>query len=379
MAIQLSTIEGVRTAIGCPFCSAVTNTFSEDIANMDAVVIARLTKFDALPDGAPAVAPGGLSASLASFDVAKVLKGESLLSNTKSLTTPYFGDARKGDLFLVMGSDPKNLNWSPPLRINSRQHEYLLALMDLPKEGPQRLAFFQQYLQDKDLMLAQDAYDEFARAPYDTVRQLKPQMDRGQLVKWIQDPEISSSHRRLFLTMLGVCGTKDDLPMLEKRMRGTDAQSKSGLDALIACYLTLKGPSGVELVEDLFFKQRDDNFSSEYADVYAAVMALRFHGTQNDVVPRSRVLAAFHHLVSNPAMADLVISDLARWEDWSQLDELVTLFKAADAKSSFVRMPIINYARACPLPEAKTALKEFEKIDPETVKRAMTFFPTLSN
>ena len=100
---------------------------------------------------------------LASFDVAKILKGKSLLQSTKSLTTPYLGDARKGDLFLVMASDPKNLSWSPPLRINQRQHDYLTNLINLPKEGPTRLTFFLQYLQDKDPMLAQDAYDEFAR------------------------------------------------------------------------------------------------------------------------------------------------------------------------------------------------------------------------
>ena len=211
------------------------------------------------------------------------------------------------------------------------------------------------------------------------MKKLKPHLDHDQLVKWVQDPEISASHRRLYFTMLGACGNAEDLPMLEKRMRGSDPQSKSGLDALIACYLTLKGPAGVDLVEDLFLKKSDDNFSNDYADVYAAIMALRFHGGQNDVIPRERVLSAFHHLLDNPPMADLVISDLARWEDWSQLDQLATLFKTADTKATWVRMPIINYVRACPLPAAKERLKEFEKIDPEAVKRAMTFFPTLSS
>jgi hypothetical protein len=366
-------------ARACPFCSAVSNTFSEDIATMDAVVIARLTDYRGITPGTPPPAPGisSINSSSATFDIATILKGESLLKNARSFSTPFFGDAKKGDLFLVMGSDPQELSWSPPLRLNERQHQYLLALVRLPKQGPQRLAFFQQYLQDPDPMLAQDAYDEFARAPYDAVKQLKDRMDHDQLVKWIQDPEVSSSQRRLYFTMLGVCGSEEDLPMLERRMRSEDAQFKSGLDALIACYLTLRGSEGVALVEDLFLKKRDDNFSDAYPDVYAAIMALRFHGTQADVIPRQRVLKAFHYLLDNPPMADLVISDLARWQDWSQLEQLVKLFKTADTKSTFVRMPIINYMRACPLPEAKKALAEFEQIDPEAVKRAMTFFPTL--
>ncbi|MCE9525185.1 MAG: hypothetical protein K8R36_03930 [Planctomycetales bacterium] len=36
---------------------------------------------------------------------------------------------------------------------------------------------------------------------------------------------------------------------------------------------------------------------------------------------------------------------------------------------------MVNYLRVCPLPKAKELLKECEKIDPQAVKRANTFFP----
>jgi hypothetical protein len=35
---------------------------------------------------------------------------------------------------------------------------------------------------------------------------------------------------------------------------------------------------------------------------------------------------------------------------------------------------VVNYLRACPLPEAEVALKKLEEIDPESVRRANTFF-----
>jgi hypothetical protein len=38
-------------------------------------------------------------------------------------------------------------------------------------------------------------------------------------------------------------------------------------------------------------------------------------------------------------------------------------------------MPVVNYVRACPLPEAQEKLKKLEEIDPAAVKRAKTFFP----
>jgi len=144
-----------------------------------------------------------------------------------------------------------------------------------------------------------------------------------------------------------------------------------GLDALIACYLLLKGPEGMGMVEEKFLQ----NPKAEYADTYAAIMAIRFHGTETQVIPKPWLIQALRHLLERPELADLVIPDLARWEDWEVMPRLIQLFKDADDKSSWVRVPVINYLRACPKPEAKAAIEELAKIDPDAVKRAQTFFP----
>jgi hypothetical protein len=57
------------------------------------------------------------------------------------------------------------------------------------------------------------------------------------------------------------------------------------------------------------------------------------------------------------------------------MDRLFDLYKTANDKNSWVRVPVVNYLRVCPLPKAKELLKECEKIDPAAVKRANTFFP----
>jgi len=171
--------------------------------------------------------------------------------------------------------------------------------------------------------------------------------------------------------MLGVCGDKNDVGMLEDMIRSTDRKQKRGLDALIGCYLTLKGSEGMPLIEEQFLKNR----KSEYADTYAAIMALRFHGTEADIIPRKRILAAMSYMLDRPQLADLVIPDLARWEDWSHIDRLVKLFKDADEETSWVRVPVVNYLRQCPLPIAEKQIKALEKIDPAAVRRANTFFP----
>ncbi len=331
---------------------------------MDAVVIAELVD-------APAAADvSGDEVPKAKFLITEVIKGQELLKESKTIETIYFGAPKKDRKYLIMGVDPPNLMWSTPLAISDKSYTYLRELSGIAKEGADRLAFFQKYLEDEDELLARDAYDEFARAPYADVKALKSRMKREQLLTWIQDMDIPASRRRLYLTMLGVCGTAEDLPMLEKMMESSDRKMKAGLDAMVACYLTLSGGEGMPKVEELFLANPD----AEYADTYAAIMALRFHAGE-DVIERERILEGLRHLLDRPPLADLVIPDLTKYEDWSQTEKLVQLFKDADDKSSWVRVPVINFLRKNPDPKAAEYLEELEKIDPAAVKRAKTFFP----
>ena len=352
----------------CPFCSATALTFTEEMTSMEVVVIARLVEVP------PADSKGSTSGELpkARFEVAKVLKGHELAKPKQIIETLYFGDGTKGKAFLIMGIDPPKVMWSTPLPLSDRAQNYLAEIVKLPKDGVERYVFFQKHLEDEDEMLARDAYDEFAKASYDTVKSIKEHMDHDQLVKWIQNPDIPASRRRLYFVMLGICGDDKDLPMLEEMITSTDRKQRQGLDAMIGCYLTLKGEEGLPLIEDAFLK----NKKSDYADTYAAIMALRFHATEGRVIDKQRVVAALRLMLDRPELADLVIPDLARWEDWTAIDKLFELYKTADEKTSWVRVPVVNYLRVCPLPKAKELLKECEKIDPQAVKRANTFFPT---
>jgi hypothetical protein len=325
-----------RPALACPFCGGATQTYSQEMESMDVVVIAKLTK---APPPIDPNAPSDQGAELAKarFSIEKVIKGDKLVDVKAPIETIYFGEGAVGKEFMVMAvpetPESRKLQWSTPLLLTERGKEYVQKLPTLPKEGPNRLKFFLTHLEDADEMLARDSYDEFANAPYDDVKAIKDNMHHDQLIKWIKNEDVPASRRRLYLTMLGVCGTKDDVPMLEEMLKTSDRKSKAGLDALIACYLTLQGKDGVPLIEDLYLA----NAKSEYADTYSAIMALRFHGTEGGVIPKERVVKAVRHMLKRPQLADLVIPDLARWEDWDSMEDLVTLFKTADEKSSWVR------------------------------------------
>jgi hypothetical protein len=393
--------------LACPFCTAESQTLSEETQTADVVVLARLLKeAEASDDANRALGEYDPNAGAATFEVIDVLRGGDTLAGVKEIQAVYFGEFDRERVFLISGITTERIDWMTPLPLSEASVDYVRRLGEVPATGADRLAFFQEYLENEDPLLAQDAYDEFARAPYADVQALAPRMRHDRVVQWITDPEISPSRRRLYLTMLGACGSEADVPMLESLIRSDfkamkpylehavhiavslggpiglplwidlvdqdERRKKLGLDALVACYLTLHGPDGLDLIDERFLKNQD----TEYTYVYSTIMALRFHGEEpTSELPRERLLASMRQLLDNPEFADQVIPDLARWEDWSVLDRLVAMFKASD-KNGYVRQPVVTYLTvASERPgelgtRAQAALEELEKLDPEGVQQA---------
>ncbi|MEM8944469.1 MAG: hypothetical protein AAGD11_04735 [Planctomycetota bacterium] len=407
----LATNLAVR-ADACPFCSAVSQTLTQEIEASDVSVVARLIKLPT-DGGLDAEAPLELDlddpdSGTAEFEVVEVIRGENAPAVGSVIKVVYFGGNEQKKNFLINGLTSTRLDWSTPLPLTDRGVDYIRSLSTLPKEGADRLAFFLNHLEDEDPLLAQDAYDEFGRSPYEVVIAVGDRMDRQQLIGWIEDPQVGPTRRRLYLTMLGICGQPEDIAILESLLLYDYQQLKPGLaasfatmaqagpvagvtvlsemvkadvrrkqqclDALIAAYLKLKGPSGLPLIEERFLT----NPAAEYTHVYAAVMALRFHGEETDELPKDRLLETVRLVLDNPEIADQVIPDLARWEDWSVMDKLVNKFKTSE-ENAWIRQPVISYLLAASEqpPEisdrANAALAELEELDPKGVKQARSY------
>ncbi|MEM7453673.1 MAG: hypothetical protein AAF456_04885 [Planctomycetota bacterium] len=353
------------TAAICPFCSAVNLTLTEQIKGKDVTVFARMIE---LPT--PVEDPDIDDLPKATFEITQVIKGSRYVEPGMQFRALIVGAYSVGQDFMVMGINPPTVKWTMPTKASPELIDYVNQLADLPEKGADRLYFFQQYFEHEQSILAFDAYDEFASCDYEDMIDLKPRMDRDKLVQWIKDPEILINRRRLYLTMLGICGNDtDDVEMLEGFLRSNDRRDRAGLDALAACYLTLYGERGVPLLEELFLA----NEEAEYGDTTAIISSLRFIGTETDHVPVDRIVQALRYCLERPKVADVVIADLARWEDWSVMDRLVTLFKESDDDRNWVRTPVITYLRACPKPEAKQYIEELRLIDPDAVRRADFF------
>jgi hypothetical protein len=395
-------------AYPCPFCNAAMQTLSQEIESADVALIAELVEPmpTSLPDAAGGVA--GEAVAAAKFRVVDVLRGADQLVGRDEIDVVYFGEEPSDRKFLITGlagvTGP-GLDWTTPVPLSEAAVDYVRRLLTVPAEGADRLAFFQNYLEHDDPLLAQDAYDEFARTPYAEVVELGPRIKREQILQWIGDANVGPSRRRLYLTLLGICGKPDDVQMLEQLMNYDHATMRPGvaaliatsavtappaaaglldemlkieesrkresLDALIACYLKLKGADGLVLINELFFA----NSRVQYRYLHAAIMALRFHGEETDVLPREKLLESMRLALDHRDFADQVIPDLTRWEDWEVMPRLVTMFKESPT-DDWIRQPVASYLLvAAEQPGdvgegAAAALAELETIDKETVERA---------
>ncbi len=403
-AVVAATMAALPTARACPFCNAAMQTLSQEIEAADVAFIAELIS----PMPAGALDGTSDAPAAAKFRVVEVLRNEERLEGKQEIDVIYFGEDAPGKPFLITGlagvTGP-GLDWTTPVPLSNAAAAYVRKLLTIPAQGPERLAFFQEYLENDDPLLAQDAYDEFARTPYADVIALAPKMDRPQLLKWINDSTVGPSSRRLYLTMLGICGQPADIQLLEQLMsydylamkpaiaatiamsvlqgpapgvgmvdemlHAEERRKRESLDAMIACYLKLKGPEGLALVNDLFL----GNPHVEYKHLHSAIMALRFHGEETDEIPRADLLNSMRLALAHRDFADQVIPDLTRWEDWEVMPRLIAMFKDSE-KDDWIRQPVVSYLLvAAEAPgdvgqEAQAAIEELEAMDPETVKRA---------
>jgi hypothetical protein len=194
--------------VACPFCSAASQTLRQESLSMDAVAIASLVSDGRLDiDGN------------ATFVVERILRGDSLLEKGQKVEASYFGPGKTEKKFLLLGVDPRNLVWSSPLPLTEDAVKYVEAIQKLPEDPIARLEFYQQHFEHPDSLLARDSYDEFALAPYEEVKNLKSKMNREQLMDWIRDPQISPDRKRLYFTMMGICGTNEDAVEIDDSKR----------------------------------------------------------------------------------------------------------------------------------------------------------------
>ncbi|REK23750.1 MAG: hypothetical protein DWQ42_14745 [Planctomycetota bacterium] len=348
----------------CPFCETVRETLTQQTDAADAAVIAV-----PLPPGESGPPRIGRNAV---FRIVKILNGAEAIGEERQIPVLYFGDAAANQKFLVLGNRVPQLRWHSPIPLSDASFAYLNRQLALPRDSADRIAEALTHLDSDEKVLRQDAYDEFARAPYDHLLEIKSQLDPAELLTRIRDEEVPWEMRRLYLTLLGVCGQSEHVADVEQMLREQRHKGPSMLDALAACYLTLHGPAGLPLLEELYLSSEA---ADEMARAAAVISALRFHGERDREVPRAEILQVLRRTLARPQLAGKTLVDLARWEDWSIVDQVAELYDQCGGESAWVRSHAFRYLQQCPLPVAAGHLDAILAEDPEAAQRHRSYFP----
>ena len=150
-----------------------------------------------------------------------------------------------------------------------------------------------------------------------------------------------------------------------------------GLDGLISGYLVLAGEKGLDAID----ASKLQNKKVAFGEIYAAAQALRFMWTYgNGRISQDRLKQSMRRLLDDSDLLDLVIADLARWEDWSVQDRLLKSYGKGDYSEPMVKRAIVRYmlraaqAHGKPGEQGQANLEKLRQLDPEFFKATVERF-----
>ena len=375
--------------LGCPFCEAPSLTLSEQLAASDVVVLATWLEADRGGDASPAYTR---------FEVKKAVKGP--FEAGKKLKLAGYQTGKAGETLLLTAGGGDLPQWDLPTPISADGFDYLreAPAKDTPTE--ERLKFYLKYLEHPDDLVASDAYGEFANAPFEEIEKLAPALPREQLAGWLKDDDTDPARLALYGLLLGLSGEESDADLLRTKIfEGTDP-FRIGIDGLMSGFLLLTGEAGLKELEanklipdhvpgpdgEPLKDEAGEPIAVPFSEVYAAMQAVRFMWTYGgDRIPKERLRESLRTLLDKPDLADVVIADLSRWQDWAAMDRIAGLYAAEGYDVPAIDRAIIRYLMEAakdkptagePPPhvaEAEKHLAEIEAKDPAAVKNARRY------
>ncbi|MGQ0633837.1 MAG: hypothetical protein ACT4QC_04445 [Planctomycetaceae bacterium] len=368
-----------RLARACPFCSEPMLTLAEQFAKADAAVLVEWVSAEMPKQEKPGHTVWKI-VQAAKAPSASIAKG-------REITLDRFRAGKPGDRALVFGSRLKEdqIEWGVPLDISADAYGYVVQAPAPGASPEQRLGFYVKFLEHPDGMIAGDAYQEFANAPYKDILLVAKDLPRDKLRRLIGDPKTQATRLGLYGLLLGLCGTADDAALMEQLIVTNTEDYRLGIDGVIGGYLLLTGEQGLSLIE----KSKILDKKVPFSETYAAMQAMRFMWSYgNGRIPAERLRSAMRLLLERSELTDLVIADLARWKDWSVQERLMQLYGAEEYNIPSIKRAIVRYMIASTkdvpagaaetIPEHAAAgvkyLQALRDRDPKLVSDAEKFF-----
>ena len=318
------------------------------------------------------------------YEILQVVKGpKQSVAKGDRVTFARYRAGKKGDLFLLMGTRSgkgDRIDWSSPTEITEPGFNYVAQAPTPEVPATKRLAYFVKFLEFPDQLISNDAYVEFAKAPYEDIAAVTSLLSREKVRAWILGPRTPQPRLGLYGMLLGLCGNDQDAQVLAEIISQKTNDFRIGIDGMIFGYLLLTGTSGLDHVDQWKFRDSEIPFSETYAAMTAVRFTWQYAGGK---IPNERLMQSMRILLERPQLADMAIADLARWNDWSVQDKLMDLYGKGEYNIPPVKRAIIHYMLASTrvkpsgpdfAERGKKYLEQLRKRDPKTVKDAERFF-----
>lgn len=373
----------------CPFCDAPFLVMSEQIRECDHLLLGKWIGGDKPKDRR-----GGTS-RYRIVDVAFSTGNRFRAGDTIEIPRYVAGTERA--TYSLMGPEERFEDWHSPSEVSAEGWTYLANIpppsID-PVEQSKRLLYFLNYFEHSDQMISDDAFAEFAAAPYDAVVPLSDRLPRDKVLTWMQDSQTAPARVGFYGLLVGLCGQPDDAAILEKKILILDADFRPGIDGVMAGYLLLTGEEGLRKLEDAKMRAKvainaeGREIELPFSETFSVMQALRFLWTyEPDRFGKERLKQSMRIILDRPELADLVITDLARWKDWSVQDRLMSMYDDDQFSNPAIKRAIVRYLQFCSRDKGETSatgttsqpdyavkaeknLKVLEEKDPSTVRDA---------
>lgn len=379
-AVLVGVALAAGTVLACPFCSAPSLTLSQQLHQADTAVLIQWSGGER-----PSREAGKLGNTV--YEIVKVVHDSSgTAKKGGKVVLDRFREASPGDLFLLFGTKATPaVEWGSPIEISETGFNYVSQAPSKETKADERLTYFAKFLEYPDPMISDDAYGEFANADYKDIASIAKTLDSKKIRGWIADTNTNPTRLGLYGLLLGLSGKQEDADYLKKKILEPADSYRLGVDGLISGYLMLAKDNGLTVIEDSKLKDKKCSF----AETYAAMQAIRFMWQYGDgAIGKERLRAAMRTLLDRPELADLVVTDLGRWNDWSVEDKLMELYGKENYDIPSIKRAIVRFYLVAEstkpkdpkaeVPEhvtkAKAHLAKLRKDDPETVKAAEEFF-----
>ncbi len=228
--------------------------------------------------------------------------------------------------------------------------------------------------------------------PVEEWQKVREKLPAAKLRRWILDQSIDETRRNTYARLLGVAGGRTDCPRLLLTILDAEGDFVHEISGMTEAYVRLTDDHGLEKLvaatllraEEPGLGKADVPFYKKYALLNAVRAVKECPPTCANRVSDRAVRDASNLLLAEPTLLDLVVPDLIRWKDWSQISnlhgKLLPEDSAMAANEKAVNAAIVRYIlviarspkNAAPTRATAKAgwfLKRIEKTHPKTLKR----------